>query len=106
LSPPLAHVLDRSPLTKADVAQVLRSLAGEEISIGNAVQILESLADRVHRSARESDPATVPDLHELVAAVRAGLRHQLRAKYSQRTDTVWVYLLGARIEKLVAATRG
>jgi type III secretion protein V len=106
MSPPLAQVLARSSLDKVDVTRVLRTLAAEEINIGNSIQILEILAERVHRSSRGSDAATVPNCRDLVADVRAGLRRQLRAKYSRRTETVVVYLLDPQIEKLAAATRG
>jgi flagellar biosynthesis component FlhA len=95
------------------ITRVLRGLVAEEISIRNLRLILERLLD-YEESSREVSPTiainrkAIEDFRnagrdeetaDLTAFVRAGMRRQLKHKYSRGTDTIVVYLLDPKIEQ-------
>jgi type III secretion protein V len=109
----------RAKYTDPQIAQVLRNLLLEEISIQNLRLILEGLLDFdsvVIDAAnliilddrlpidRQPDPARARDAVELTAFVRMQMKRYLSNKYTKGASTLVVYLLDPDIEKMLAAS--
>lgn len=103
----------------AQITRVLRALVAEEISVRNLRLILEKLLEYNYSVAGfarhtpaanghspKAPPSSLPEnLHDsldLLSFVRAGMKNQIRQKYSRGASTVVVYLLAQEIEELLA----
>ena len=104
----------RSRFSDTRVSAVLRALVAEQVSIRDLKSVLDRLVDLRYANdplcqhllldERYARPAvndwTIP---ETVEFVRAGLRRQLGAKLARGTETVVVYLLSDKVERLAVA---
>jgi type III secretory pathway component EscV len=95
------------------ITRILRGLIEEEISIRNLRLILERLLDYEESSREVSSTIAInrkatedfrnagwgEQTADVIAFLRAGMKRQLKHKYSRGTDTIVVYLLDPKIEQ-------